>query len=148
MVVPVQCPEIINKGRTGSTKSTLGQNWASQLGSWLRQLWTISVCIENGPYRLDRHRLQIGASTGVDTMKTFLKNFLTDEAGASAAEYALILAIVGVAIGAGALVLGENVATSINNAGKNVGKCANAANTVAAPAAVADEDGVDGTECD
>lgn len=80
-------------------------------------------------------------------MKSFLKTFLADESGASAAEYALILAVVGVAIGAGALVLGQNVATSVNNAGINVGKCANAANTVGAPAATADEDGVTGTEC-
>jgi len=31
-------------------------------------------------------------------MKTFLKSFLRDESGASAAEYALILVVVGVAI--------------------------------------------------
>lgn len=31
-------------------------------------------------------------------MKTFLKSFLADESGASAAEYALILVVVGVGI--------------------------------------------------
>jgi pilus assembly protein Flp/PilA len=31
-------------------------------------------------------------------MKTFLKSFLRDESGASAAEYALILVVVGIAI--------------------------------------------------
>jgi pilus assembly protein Flp/PilA len=31
-------------------------------------------------------------------MKTFLKSFLRDESGASAAEYALILVVVGLAI--------------------------------------------------
>jgi len=31
-------------------------------------------------------------------MKTFLKSFLADESGASAAEYALILVVVGIAI--------------------------------------------------
>ena len=35
-------------------------------------------------------------------MKTFLKSFLRDESGASAAEYALILVVVGVAIVAAA----------------------------------------------
>ena len=43
------------------------------------------------------------------TVNTFLKSFLRDEGGASAAEYALILAIIGVAIGAAALTLGANV---------------------------------------
>ena len=81
-------------------------------------------------------------------MKSFLKTFLNDESGASAAEYALILAVVGVAIGAGALVLGENVATSINNSAIEVGKCANASDDTGAPSATADDDGVDGTECD
>ena len=36
-------------------------------------------------------------------MKSFLKLFFKDESGASAAEYALILASVGVALGAAAL---------------------------------------------
>lgn len=38
-------------------------------------------------------------------MKTFLKSFLRDESGASAAEYALILVVVGLAIVAGATTL-------------------------------------------
>ena len=38
-------------------------------------------------------------------MKNFLKNFVRDESGASAAEYALILAIVGVGIAAAAVSL-------------------------------------------
>ena len=43
--------------------------------------------------------------------------YLKDEDGASAAEYALILAIVGAAIAAAAIFLGQNVANAINNAG-------------------------------
>jgi pilus assembly protein Flp/PilA len=42
--------------------------------------------------------------------------YLTDEDGASAAEYALILAIVGTAIAAAAIILGHNVSTAINSA--------------------------------
>ena len=56
-------------------------------------------------------------------MKNFINSFVRDESGASAAEYALILAVVGVAIGAGALALGTNVGASITNASNNVKNC-------------------------
>jgi pilus assembly protein Flp/PilA len=42
--------------------------------------------------------------------------YLNDEGGASAAEYALILAIVGAAIAAAALFLGSTIANAINTA--------------------------------
>jgi pilus assembly protein Flp/PilA len=41
---------------------------------------------------------------------------LKDESGASAAEYALILAIVGTAIAAAAILLGNTIAGAMNNA--------------------------------
>ena len=63
-------------------------------------------------------------------MKTFLHTFLRDESGASAAEYALILAIVGVAIGAAALTLGANVKQAIGDAAADVYNCNNATGTV------------------
>jgi pilus assembly protein Flp/PilA len=44
-------------------------------------------------------------------------NMLRDKRGASAAEYALILAIVGAAIAAAAIFLGGEIATAINDAG-------------------------------
>lgn len=66
-------------------------------------------------------------------MKTFIKNFIADESGASAAEYALIIAIVGVGIGAAALALGANVTAAIGNASDDVNKCNNATG-VTAPA--------------
>lgn len=65
-------------------------------------------------------------------MTNFLKTFLADESGASAAEYALILAVVGVAIGAAALTLGQNVGVSITKAAETVGKCGKKANGAAA----------------
>ena len=68
-------------------------------------------------------------TSGVFTMKTFLKTFLNDESGASAAEYALLLAIVGVAIGAAALALGGNVRAAIAGAAADVHTC----NTAATP---------------
>lgn len=48
-------------------------------------------------------------------MKTFVC-MLKDQSGASAAEYALILAIVGTAIAAAAVLLGNTIATAMNNA--------------------------------
>ena len=48
-------------------------------------------------------------------MKTFI-NMLRDEAGASAAEYALILAIVGAAIAFAAILLGDTIANAMNSA--------------------------------
>lgn len=58
-------------------------------------------------------------------MKSFLKLFFKDESGASAAEYALILAIVGVALGAAALYLSLQIQTSMVKAGEQIEKCAN-----------------------
>ena len=54
-------------------------------------------------------------------MKTFLKTFATDESGASAAEYALILAIVGAAIATAAGLLGDSIKGAIDQATTNVG---------------------------
>jgi pilus assembly protein Flp/PilA len=73
-------------------------------------------------------------------MKNLIKNFLTDEAGASAAEYALILAVIGVAIGAAALALGTNVGAAITNASNNVRDCGNAAANATGGTAFVDVD--------
>jgi pilus assembly protein Flp/PilA len=56
----------------------------------------------------------------------FIRNFVRDESGASAAEYALIIAIVGVGIGAAALALGANVTEAIGLASNEVNACNNA----------------------
>ena len=45
-----------------------------------------------------------------------LKKLWNDESGASAAEYALILAIVGTAIAGAAILLGGTIAGAMNNA--------------------------------
>jgi len=60
-------------------------------------------------------------------MKTFI-NMLRDEAGASAAEYALILAIVGATIAVAAVTLGG----SISNAMSRASNCINAGSTATA----------------
>lgn len=49
-------------------------------------------------------------------MKNFLKNFVRDESGASAAEYALILAIVGTGIALAAWNLGDAVRGAMSDA--------------------------------
>lgn len=56
-------------------------------------------------------------------MKTLI-NLMKDDSGASAAEYALILAIIGGAIALAAIALGNAVATSMNHASK----CVNSTN--------------------
>jgi pilus assembly protein Flp/PilA len=48
-------------------------------------------------------------------MKTLMRLW-NDDSGASAAEYALILAIVGTAIAAAAIFLGSTIATAVNDA--------------------------------
>ena len=63
-------------------------------------------------------------------MKTFI-NMITDESGASAAEYALILAIVGTGIAIAAIFLGGTISNSMEEA----------ANCIDAP-------GTDGSGCD
>ena len=47
---------------------------------------------------------------------TFVKTFLRDESGASAAEYALILAVVGAGIAGAALALGNAIDAEIDQA--------------------------------
>ena len=49
-------------------------------------------------------------------MVKFVKSFVSDESGASAAEYALILAIVGTAIAASAVLLGNAIGAAMDRA--------------------------------
>ena len=49
-------------------------------------------------------------------MKNFVKKFAANESGASAAEYALILVIIGVAIVLGALALGSSIGNALSAA--------------------------------
>ncbi|SNT12678.1 Flp family type IVb pilin [Sphingopyxis indica] len=60
-------------------------------------------------------------------MKNFLKDFVRDESGASAAEYALILAIVGVGIAGAAVYLRNNIENAIIDAANEVANAASAA---------------------
>lgn len=55
-------------------------------------------------------------------MKTFI-NLLKDQSGASAAEYALILAIVGSALAIAAIGLGNTISGSMNNQAAKIQNC-------------------------
>jgi pilus assembly protein Flp/PilA len=63
-------------------------------------------------------RLRVATETelGVLTMRKFAISYFRDESGAAAAEYALILAIVGAGIAAAAIFLGSAISTAIHSA--------------------------------
>jgi pilus assembly protein Flp/PilA len=62
-------------------------------------------------------------------MVKFVKSFVMDESGASAAEYALILAIIGSVIVLAALGLGEAIGGAMSDAAS----CINAPGTATTP---------------
>lgn len=62
-------------------------------------------------------------------MKTFI-NLMRDESGASAAEYALILAIVGGAIAIAAVTLGKSVSGAMGKASNCINAGSTATSTV------------------
>ncbi len=53
-----------------------------------------------------------------------IRDFFRDESGAAAAEYVLILAIVGAGIGAGALYLGGKIGQALTARGDALSNCA------------------------
>ena len=55
-------------------------------------------------------------------MTKFIK-LLNDESGASAAEYALILAIVGAGIALAAYTLGKNISNAMGTVGNKISTC-------------------------
>ena len=63
-------------------------------------------------------------------MSKFLSEFVRDETGAAAAEYALILAIVGAGIAGAAFYLGGKISNAMKTTGNLVETCtANASGT-------------------
>jgi pilus assembly protein Flp/PilA len=58
-------------------------------------------------------------------MSNFLANFVRDESGAAAAEYVLILAIVGGGVAAGAYLLGTNISQALTAKANLVSTCSN-----------------------
>ena len=58
-------------------------------------------------------------------MTKFLTNFVRDDSGAAAAEYVLILAIVGGGVAAGAYLLGTNISQALTAKASLVSSCSN-----------------------
>ena len=56
-------------------------------------------------------------------MTKFISEFVRDESGAAAAEYALILAIVGAGIAGAAFYLGGKISTAMHDTGDKVASC-------------------------
>lgn len=56
-------------------------------------------------------------------MTKFFRDFIREESGAAAAEYALILAIVGAGIAAAAFALGTAISTSIQGTATSIAGC-------------------------
>jgi len=50
-------------------------------------------------------------------MRSIIKSYFSDESGAAAAEYALILTIIGTALAAAVITLGSDIATALTKAG-------------------------------
>ena len=65
-------------------------------------------------------------------MTKFFFDFLRDETGAAAAEYALILAIVGAGIAGAAFALGGAISGAMNDATTKIGDCTASTATSAA----------------
>lgn len=76
-------------------------------------------------FNITRHIF--GWGNGVNLMINLARNFMSDESGAAAAEYALILAIVGAAIGGAAFLLGGAVSQSLTGAATVIKNCTIAA---------------------
>ena len=57
-------------------------------------------------------------------MSNFLANFVRDDSGAAAAEYVLILAIVGAGVAGGAWYLGDKISKALTATGNKVSTCA------------------------
>jgi len=55
-------------------------------------------------------------------MRNITKSYLSDESGAAAAEYALILTIIGTALAAAVITLGGDIATALTKAGIEITK--------------------------
>lgn len=53
-------------------------------------------------------------------MKNFVKKFMVDESGAAAAEYVLILAVIGGGLVAGAVALGDSITNALTSAGSYI----------------------------
>jgi pilus assembly protein Flp/PilA len=80
-------------------------------GAWC----AISLCLS-----FEGADAALKCNNGVLQMRNIIKSFLRDESGAAAAEYAMILAVVAIAIFVAAGTLGKNISTAIATAAADV----------------------------
>ncbi|MCW1381594.1 Flp family type IVb pilin [Novosphingobium sp. KCTC 2891] len=64
-------------------------------------------------------------------MTKFFANFLRDESGASAAEYVILIAVLGGAVAGGALAFGGSLKAAMTTKGAYLTTCANSADGTA-----------------
>lgn len=57
-------------------------------------------------------------------MTKFFANFLRDESGASAAEYVILVGVMGALVAGGAFIFGDKLQTALTNAGDKTIACA------------------------
>src|SRR3546814_2703362 len=95
---------------------------AGQVARCRRHAVTAPSEARPGPPRSVGRRVREPTKEWRKTMRNFLKGLWQDESGAAAAEYALILAIVGAGIAAAALLLGTTISTAMNDAGTCISK--------------------------
>ena len=81
--------------------------------------------------RVKRQPRMWHAEFGNFNMRNFINLFVRDESGASAAEYALILVVVGIAIILGALALGNSIGNAMNKSANCIATGSAAACTTA-----------------
>ena len=75
---------------------------------------SLQICLSKGRIAV------LGLQQWGFDMRNFLSSFIRDESGAAAAEYALILAIVGAGIAVAAKNLGTAISSAINTAQSNI----------------------------
>lgn len=61
-------------------------------------------------------------------MTKFFSDFIRDESGAAAAEYVIIVGVMGALVAGGAFLFGGKLKTAMDNAGTKVQSCVNSTN--------------------
>ena len=56
-------------------------------------------------------------------MRNIILDFIKDDSGAAAAEYVLILAVIGGAVGTGAILLGGAISTALSKSSSKIAAC-------------------------
>ena len=88
-------------------------------------VWSIRIGVDRHLTKVHSYSPQLVdrvAKWGPSKMQTFGR-LLRDQSGATAAEYALILAIVGASIAGAALLLGNTISAAMSSTGSRINSC-------------------------